>query len=115
MSKTAIQIKGLKKSYNNALALKGVDIEISKGEFFGLLGPNGAGKTTTINILTGLVFKNAGTCLVFGKDIVKDYRYTRSKIGIAAQELSVDWFFTIEKLFNCIMKDTIFLINFFSI
>ena len=98
MSKTAIQIKGLKKSYNNTPALKGVDIEISKGEFFGLLGPNGAGKTTTINILTGLVFKNAGTCLVFGKDIVKDYRYTRSKIGIAAQELSVDWFFTIEKL-----------------
>ena len=98
MPKTAIQIKGLKKSYNNTPALKGVDIEISKGEFFGLLGPNGAGKTTTINILTGLVFKNAGTCLVFGKDIVKDYRYTRSKIGIAAQELSVDWFFTIEKL-----------------
>ena len=98
MSKTAIQIEGLKKSYNNTPALKGVDIEISKGEFFGLLGPNGAGKTTTINILTGLVFKNAGTCLVFGKDIVKDYRYTRSKIGIAAQELSVDWFFTIEKL-----------------
>jgi ABC-2 type transport system ATP-binding protein len=98
VSKTAIQIEGLKKSYNNTPALKGVDIEISKGEFFGLLGPNGAGKTTTINILTGLVFKNAGTCLVFGKDIVKDYRYTRSKIGIAAQELSVDWFFTIEKL-----------------
>ena len=98
MSKTAIQIKGLKKSYNNTPALKGVDIEISKGEFFGLLGPNGAGKTTTINVLTGLVFKDAGTCLVFEKDIVKDYRYTRSKIGIAAQELSVDWFFTIEKL-----------------
>ena len=98
MLKTAIQIKGLKKSYNNTPALKGVDIEISKGEFFGLLGPNGAGKTTTINILTGLVFKDAGTCLVFEKDIVKDYRYTRSKIGIAAQELSVDWFFTIEKL-----------------
>ena len=98
MSKTAIQIKGLKKSYNNTPALKGVDIDISKGEFFGLLGPNGAGKTTTINILTGLVFKDAGTCLVFEKDIVKDYRYTRSKIGIAAQELSVDWFFTIEKL-----------------
>ena len=98
MSKTAIQITGLKKSYNNTPALKGVDIEISKGEFFGLLGPNGAGKTTTINILTGLVFKDAGTCLVFEKDIVKDYRYTRSKIGIAAQELSVDWFFTIEKL-----------------
>ena len=71
MPKTAIQIKGLKKSYNKTPALRGVDIDISKGEFFGLLGPNGAGKTTTINILTGLVFKDAGTCLVFEKDIVK--------------------------------------------
>ena len=98
MSNLAIQIEDLKKSYNNLPALKGVNINISKGEFFGLLGPNGAGKTTTINILTGLVFKDHGNCLVFDKDIVKDYRYTRSKIGIAAQELSVDWFFTIEKL-----------------
>jgi len=98
VSSLAIQIEDLKKSYNNLPALKGVNINISKGEFFGLLGPNGAGKTTTINILTGLVFKDHGNCLVFDKDIVKDYRYTRSKIGIAAQELSVDWFFTIEKL-----------------
>ena len=98
MSENAIQIKGLKKSYNNVKALDGVDININKGEFFGLLGPNGAGKTTTINILTGLVFKDSGSCLVFGKDTVFNYRLTRSKIGIAAQELSVDWFFTIEKL-----------------
>ena len=68
-----------------------------KKEFFGLLGPNGAGKTTTINILTGLVFREEGSTLVFGKDTVKDFRFTRSKIGIA-QELSVDWFFSIEKL-----------------
>jgi ABC-2 type transport system ATP-binding protein len=95
---TAIKIKGLTKSYNDVPALQGINIDISKGEFFGLLGPNGAGKTTTINILTGLVFKDKGTCLVFNQDIVADYRYTRSKIGIAAQELSVDWFFTIEKL-----------------
>ena len=98
MLNLAIEIKDLEKSYNKTPALKGVNINISKGEFFGLLGPNGAGKTTTINILTGLVFKDQGNCFVFGKDIVKDYRYTRSKIGIAAQELSVDWFFTIEKL-----------------
>ena len=98
MPNTAIKIKGLTKSYNDVPALQGINIVISKGEFFGLLGPNGAGKTTTINILTGLVFKDKGTCLVFNQDIVADYRYTRSKIGIAAQELSVDWFFTIEKL-----------------
>ena len=98
MPESAIQIKDLKKSYQDVFALKGVNVDIPKGEFFGLLGPNGAGKTTTINILTGLVFKDSGNCLVFGKDTVGDYRFTRSKIGIAAQELSVDWFFSIESL-----------------
>ena len=84
MNEPAIEINGLKKSYHDVEALKGVNIEISKGEFFGLLGPNGAGKTTTINILTGLVFKDNGITKVFGKDTVKDFRFTRSKIGIAA-------------------------------
>ena len=98
MPSPAIEIKGLKKSYGNVHALNGVDIKINEGEFFGLLGPNGAGKTTTINILTGLVFRDKGSTEVFGKDTVNDYRFTRSKIGIAAQEFSVDWFFPIEKL-----------------
>ena len=70
MPELAIQIKDLKKSYQDVFALKGVNVDIPKGEFFGLLGPNGAGKTTTINILTGLVFKDSGNCLVFGKDTV---------------------------------------------
>ena len=99
MSTYAIEIDGLTKSYDgNVHALDGVDIKIKKGEFFGLLGPNGAGKTTTINILTGLVFRDSGSTKVFGKDTVEHFRYTRSKIGIAAQEFSVDWFFPIEKL-----------------
>ena len=98
METPAIDIKGLTKSYGELKALNGVNISIKKGEFFGLLGPNGAGKTTTINILTGLVFKERGSIKVFGKDTIKDFRYTRSKIGIAAQEFSVDWFFPIEKL-----------------
>ena len=94
----AIEITGLTKSYGDTIALDGINMKIKKGEFFGLLGPNGAGKTTTINILTGLVFRSKGSTKVFGRDTVKDYRYTRSKIGIAAQEFSVDWFFPIEKL-----------------
>ena len=98
MPDPAIHIAGLTKSYGDVQALQGVDISIAKGEFFGLLGPNGAGKTTIINILTGLVFKDNGSTNVFGRDTVTDYRFTRSKIGIAAQELSVDWFFPIEKL-----------------
>ena len=99
MPSPAIEITGLTKSYDGTVhALNGVDIHIKRGEFFGLLGPNGAGKTTIINILTGLVFRDKGSTRVFGRDTVKDYRYTRSKIGIAAQEFSVDWFFPIEKL-----------------
>jgi len=98
VQENAIEISGLKKSYGNTLALQKVDLSIKKGEFFGLLGPNGAGKTTTISILTGLVFRDEGSTLVFGEDTVGNFRYTRSKIGIAAQELSVDWFFSIEKL-----------------
>ena len=98
MAEYAREINGLTKSYDDVHALNGVNIKIERGEFFGLLGPNGAGKTTTINILTGLVFHDKGSTKVFGKDTVKDYRYTRSKIGIAAQEFSVDWFFPIEKL-----------------
>ena len=98
METPAIDIKGLTKSYGELKALNGVNISIKKGEFFGLLGPNGAGKTTTINILTGLVFKESGSAKVFGKDTIKDFRYTRAKIGIAAQEFSVDWFFPYRKV-----------------
>ena len=94
----AVKIRGLKKSFNKVQALNGVDLTIKPGEFLGLLGPNGAGKTTTINILTGLVIRQEGLTEIFGKDTVKDYRFTRSKIGIAAQELSIDWFFPIKKL-----------------
>tara|TARA_S200000501_G_scaffold67635_2_gene59159 strand:- start:42221 stop:43147 length:927 start_codon:yes stop_codon:yes gene_type:complete len=98
MPAPAIEISGLTKSYGSITALKGVNIKINQGEFYGLLGPNGAGKTTTINILTGLVFPDKGSALVFGRDIISDYRFTRSKIGISAQEISIDWFFPIERL-----------------
>ena len=98
MTAPAIKIEGLSKSYNGSDALSGVNITIADGQFFGLLGPNGAGKSTTINILTGLVRRNSGNITVFGKDIERDYRFTRSQIGTAQQELSVDWFFPIEKL-----------------
>ena len=94
----AINIKDLKKSYKNTLALNGIDLKIKKGQFYGLLGPNGAGKTTTIGIITGLVKLEAGSVSIFGKDIIKDFRYTRSKIGVSPQDFNSDWFFSIEKL-----------------
>ncbi|MBH09789.1 MAG: ABC transporter ATP-binding protein [Candidatus Marinimicrobia bacterium] len=98
MPEPAIEISGLTKSYGDVQALSGIDITIKQGEFFGLLGPNGAGKTTTINILTGSVFHDSGFTKVFGKDTVSEYRFTRSMIGIAPQELSMDYFFTIKRL-----------------
>ena len=94
----AVSIRNLKKSYEETVALRGVDITIGDGEFFGLLGPNGAGKTTTINILTGLVRKNEGETEVFGRDTVSDYRFTRSQVGISAQEFTQDWFFPLDRL-----------------
>lgn len=96
--KPAIQITDLKKSYNGTIALRGINITIGDGEFFGLLGPNGAGKTTIINILTGLVRKDTGSTRIFGRDTVRDFRFTRSRVGIAAQEFSADWFFPLEQL-----------------
>lgn len=94
----AIEIQSLSKAYNGVKALRGVDITIEEGQFYGLLGPNGAGKSTTINILTGLVRREAGSTKIFGRDTVKDFRFTRAQLGIAAQELPIDWFFPIEKL-----------------
>jgi len=98
MTTSAILIEKLAKSYNGTIALRDVNISVPEGQFFGLLGPNGAGKTTTINILTGLVNRDTGKTKVFGCDTIIDYRFTRSQIGVAAQELSIDWFFPIESL-----------------
>ena len=94
----AIEIRNLHKSYEDTIALRGIDLTIRPGEFYGLLGPNGAGKTTTIGIITGLVRLEEGSVSVFGKDIIRDYRFTRSKIGLSPQEFTSDWFFPIDKL-----------------
>ncbi|MAQ42919.1 MAG: ABC transporter ATP-binding protein [Candidatus Marinimicrobia bacterium] len=94
-----IQINNLKKTYSNGFnALKGININIEKGKFFGLLGPNGAGKTTTIGILTGLVNLTSGNVLIDGYDVIKDYKITRRMIGLSPQEINLDVFFTIKEL-----------------
>lgn len=98
MTDTAIYIKDLHKSYKDVHALKGVSLEIQKGEFFGLLGPNGAGKSTLINILAGLVKKDRGEVLVQGYDTVKDYRKTRRFLGVVPQEIVYDPFFQVEEV-----------------
>ena len=91
-----IAISGLSKTYASGFqALKGIDLEIRRGEIFGLLGPNGAGKTTLIGILCGTVRPGPGTVTIDGHDIVRDFRHTRAMIGLVPQELTTDAFATV--------------------
>jgi len=99
MTNNAIEIKKLKKIYDNKFeALKGIDLNIPKGSFYGLLGPNGAGKTTTIGAISGLVNYHNGSISVMGYDNKKNYRITRKLIGLSPQELNFDVFFPIKKV-----------------
>ena len=91
-----ISISNLSKTYATGLAaLKDINLEIRRGEIFALLGPNGAGKTTLISIICGIVNSSTGTVSVDGRDIVRDYRLTRSMIGLVPQELTTDAFETV--------------------
>jgi len=91
-----ISISNVTKTYASGLqALKGVNLEIRKGEIFALLGPNGAGKTTLISIVCGIVTSTEGVVIVDGHDIGRDYRAARSKIGLVPQELTTDMFETV--------------------
>ena len=91
-----ISIQNLSKTYNDSFqALKNVSLDINKGEIFALLGPNGAGKTTLINIICGLVRPSSGSVTVNGADIIKDYKVTRSQIGLVPQELTLEQFETV--------------------
>lgn len=88
-----ISIRDLTKTYANGFsALKGVSLDIEEGEILALLGPNGAGKTTMISIICGIVNPTSGVVTVGGHDVVKDFRQTRSLIGLVPQELTTDQF-----------------------
>lgn len=97
---TAIHLAGLRKTYPPRggaparEALKGIDLAVPTGSFFGLLGPNGAGKSTLIGILAGLVRKTAGTVRVWDVDLDADPIGVRRRIGVVPQELNLDPFFT---------------------
>jgi len=91
-----VSIRNLTKSYASGFqALKGVDLDIEQGEILALLGPNGAGKTTMISIICGIVTPSGGSVTVGGHDILRDYRETRSIIGLVPQELTLDAFETV--------------------
>jgi ABC-2 type transport system ATP-binding protein len=91
-----ISISNLTKAYASGLqALKGINLDIRKGEIFALLGPNGAGKTTLINVVCGIVTPTTGAIVADGHDIIGDYRAARSQIGLVPQELTTDAFETV--------------------
>jgi len=101
---SAVSMRGLTKIYRGArgsagkTALDAIDLAIPRGSIFGLLGPNGAGKSTLINILAGLVIKTAGQVEVWGIDIDRAPRQARAAIGVVAQEIMMDFFFTPREL-----------------
>jgi len=93
-----VSINNLSKIYDNDFqALKNITLDIKKNEIIALLGPNGAGKTTMISIICGIVIPTSGSVTVDNFDIIKDYRRTRSRIGLVPQELSLEQF---EYVFN---------------
>jgi ABC-2 type transport system ATP-binding protein len=85
----ALSVRGLTKTYRNGVqALRGVDLEVERGDFFALLGPNGAGKTTLIGIITSLVNKSRGEARVFGHSIDTDLEEAKACIGVVPQEIN---------------------------
>ena len=84
-SSKIIQVKDLRKSYGDLIAVDGISFSVSSGEVFGILGPNGAGKTTTVEILEGMRTADSGTALVNGIDVRKDPRAVKRVIGIQLQ------------------------------
>jgi ABC-2 type transport system ATP-binding protein len=93
---TVISVSKVTKTYASGLqALKGVSLDIQRGEIFALLGPNGAGKTTLIGIICGTVQASSGNVTVDGHDNVRDYRAARAQIGLVPQEITTDTFETV--------------------
>jgi ABC-2 type transport system ATP-binding protein len=97
----ALEIKNLTKTYGNEVhALKGIDLNVERGDFFALLGPNGAGKSTTIGIISSLVTKNEGSISICGVDIDENFPLAKSKLGVVNQEFNFSQF---EKVQDVIM------------
>lgn len=97
----ALFIRDLKKTYAGEVeALRGISLEVPRGEFFAMLGSNGAGKSTTIGIICSLVLKTSGEVRVFGIDIDKDFSAARMRIGVVPQEFNFNNF---ERVFDILV------------
>jgi ABC-2 type transport system ATP-binding protein len=95
LAESVISIRGLRKSYGEVEAVRGIDLEVRAGEVFALLGPNGAGKTTTVEILEGYRVRNAGEVTVLGEDPQHADRAWRERIGIVLQTCRPDPYLTV--------------------
>ena len=98
MTIPAISIENVHKRFGNLHALKGLNLTVAQGEFFGLLGPNGAGKSTLINILAGLLRPTTGNASIMGHDVVNAYQAARMALGVVPQELVFDPFFNVREM-----------------
>lgn len=95
----ALEIEQLRKTYAGGLeALKGISLNVKKGDFYALLGPNGAGKSTTIGVISSLVNKSSGQVKVFGFDIDKDLELAKQNLGLVPQEFNFNQFETVEQI-----------------
>ena len=97
MSDSVISIRGLRKSYGDVEAVRGIDLEVQRGEVFAFLGPNGAGKTTTVEILEGYRKRGAGEVSVLGEDPEHAGRAWRERIGIVLQSCRLDPYLTVRE------------------
>jgi ABC-2 type transport system ATP-binding protein len=92
-----LEIRDLRKRYGAVEALKGLSLDIERGEFFGLLGPNGAGKSTTINILLGLILADSGLIRIFGEDLATQPTVVRRRMNVAAAFTSLSGVLTVRE------------------
>src|SRR3990172_2069273 len=97
MAERVIEVRGLRKSYGDVEAVKGIDLHVDRGEVFALLGPNGAGKTTTTEILEGYRSRSGGEASVLGHDPARGGGELKRRIGIVLQSTGVDPFLTVRE------------------